>query len=327
MSNKKVTRAVLSIPILGYVLKAAYDIVRLPKIYDGLSAEQSRLRSDVAKSLTQLDKLSNKDSELIERVSALQLVQDNIQQHVTTIEGAIHPEPTSSKRTKPTNDSQLFADDHLLDKFYTAFEDKFRGTEEVIVDRQKEYLPYFTKSKISFDKTPVLDVGSGRGEFLQLLENNKVKSVGLDINHDMVDRSKKKGLNAIQGDALSHLRSVKSQHYGAITGFHIVEHIPFNVLLRIFSEAQRALVQDGFVLFETPNPENLTVGSTTFYMDPSHLHPVPPALLAFTLEFSGFRNVKIIRLHSDERLQKPGLTPDARDLLYGPRDYAVIGYK
>ncbi len=326
MSYKNNVKVIASIPVLGYILRTIYSIVRLPKIYDSLSNRQEQVSEKVSTSLTQIGELDQKETDLASKLSALQLVQDNLQQHMSTLETQAQAKP-SVKSASSSPKEQLFAEDHLLDKFYTAFEDKFRGDETVIVDRQKEYLPYFTKTKLDFKKTPVLDIGSGRGEFLQLLQHSKITGLGLDINHDMVARSKQKGLEAIQGDALAHLKSVKPRQYGAITGFHIVEHIPFHILLRIFSEARRALAQDGFVLFETPNPENLVVGSTTFYLDPSHLHPVPPMLLAFTLEFSGFRNVEIIRLHPSEKLQKPGLTPDARDLLYGPRDYAVIGYK
>ena len=80
------------------------------------------------------------------------------------------------------------------------------------------------------------------------------------------------------------------------------------------------------MIFETPNPENLVVGSTTFHLDPSHLQPLPPVLLAFALETCGFKDIEIKRLHPDDK--KPAqLHGDVATLLYGPRDYAVIGYK
>jgi SAM-dependent methyltransferase len=174
-----------------------------------------------------------------------------------------------------------------------------------------------------------LDIGSGRGEFLQLLKTNKVRAVGLDINYDMVKRSKDKSLEAVQDDALTHLLAAKSQSYGAITGFHIVEHIPFNNLMRIFISAHRALVSNGFVIFETPNPENIIVASSGFYTDPTHLNPLPPDLLAFALKSCGFREVEILRLHPVDA--EPGkiaaLPEELRFRFYGPRDYAVIGYK
>jgi hypothetical protein len=97
--------------------------------------------------------------------------------------------------------------------------------------------------------------------------------------------------------------------------------------MRIFSNALRTLVKDGFVIFETPNPENVIVGTHNFYMDPSHLHPLPPIMLAFALETCGFKNVEIKRLHPDDEHDVTGLPKEIAERFYGPRDYAVIGYK
>ena len=320
MTKSKLKKNLLSLPVIGKLLKVSAGVAHLPSLREQIAKDQAKQAAlqSLSRQLTEeIDSLNRK-------LNASELVQDNLQQTISLLETNKNVSTTAKSSTK----KELFADDHILDKFYTAFEDRFRGPEKMIMDRQKEYLPYFTKSKnIDFSKTPVLDIGSGRGEFLQLLSKNKIRSVGLDINHDMVNRANEKGLEAIQGDALSHLQSVKSQSYGAVTGFHIVEHIPFNTLLRIIDSTRRSLVNDGFVIFETPNPENLTVGSTTFYMDPSHLHPIPPALLAFTLELSGFRNVEILRIHPHEKLSESKIDKDVAELIYGPRDYAIIGYK
>ncbi len=120
----------------------------------------------------------------------------------------------------------------------------------------------------------------------------------------MVERANKKGLVAWQHDALDFLEGQKPQSYGAVTGFHIVEHIPFPALLRLFTSTHRALVPDGFVVFETPNPENIIVGSCAFYMDPSHLNPIPPDLLAFALETCGFHKIEIRRMHAVDNYDK-----------------------
>jgi O-antigen chain-terminating methyltransferase len=320
MTKSKLKKNLLSLPVIGKLLKVSAGVAHLPSLREQMAKDQAKQAALQSLSL----QLTEKIDSLNRKLNTSELVQDNLQQTISLLE----TNNNMSTAVKCSTKKELFADDHMLDKFYTAFEDRFRGPEKMIMDRQKEYLPYFTKSKkIDFSKTPVLDIGSGRGEFLQLLSKNDIRSVGLDINHDMVNRANEKGLEAIQGDALSHLQSVKSQSYGAVTGFHIVEHIPFNTLLRIIDSTRRSLVNEGFVIFETPNPENLTVGSTTFYMDPSHLHPIPPALLAFTLELSGFRNVEILRIHPNEKLSESKIDKDVAELIYGPRDYAVIGYK
>lgn len=328
MRKTSIKRTLVSIPVAGYALRLISNLVRLQQFTQDLQEQNhvnSALISRLQKKLTkESEALTSRVDSLKKSFTASQLVLDNIQQSVDAIESQSNRKTAS---TGQESSSKLLADDHLLDKFYTAFEDKFRGSEAMILLRQEGYLPYFIRSRISFSKTPVLDIGSGRGEFINLLKTNRIEALGIDINHDMVARSKKKGLNAIQGDALSHLQSVSSQTYGAITGFHVVEHIPFKVLIRLFTAARRSLVPGGFIILETPNPENLIVGSTTFYMDPSHLHPLPPSLLAFTLEHVGFKGVKILRLHPHEMHSTSKNGKDVTELLYGPRDYAVIAYK
>ena len=274
--------------------------------------------------LSQLDGANQKLDEITDKFTYMQISLDNLQQKIDFLETN---NKTVKSLTKDTVSAKLFANDHMLDKFYGDFEDRFRGSEDMIYDRLSEYVPVFKEQKIDYAKSPVLDIGSGRGELLKLLKDSGINAIGLDINKEMVERSIKMGYKASEGDAELFLKNSKSQSFGAITGFHIVEHIPFNVLLRIFNNCYRALVADGFVIFETPNPENLKVGSTTFYMDPSHLHPLPPDLLAFTLQTIGFRNVEIRRLHPETDKMNDSLPKEVNNLLYGPRDYSVIGYK
>lgn len=225
----------------------------------------------------------------------------------------------------------LMADDHENDAFYVHFENAFRGTEQEIKDRLRVYVPRLRESKVDFKRHPVLDIGCGRGEFLDLMHDEKINAIGLDLNEDMVARSNERGFNAVQADAFDYLAKQKTGSLGAITGFHIVEHIPFGRLLRLFHECQRVLVPGGIVIFETPNPENTDVGSFTFYYDPSHLHPLAPAVLSFALETRGFA-VDIVRLHPKgdgseaDGIENPHVAEVVRRF-YGPRDFAVIGTK
>lgn len=330
MPNKKFTNRLSRVHILGYVLRVAKEIVRAPTSKDEMRStlEAARIESESMKKA--LSNYANDVESLTSRVQSLLTIQDNLSHELADIK-ITHSHSHTVNSTERDSGERLFAEDHALDVFYANFEDKFRGTEGLIADRLRVYTPFFTKkNEVNFSKNPVLDIGSGRGEFLQLLSDNEIRSKGLDINHDMVKRAKAKGLNVIQGDAVSHLAGVKPQTYGAITGFHIVEHIPFGTLLSLISSAYTALIENGFVIFETPNPENVVVGSNTFYMDPSHLHPLPPPLLAFALEVSGFRNVEIKYLHpatQTEDTTADNLPPDLQRRLYGPQDYAVIGYK
>jgi O-antigen chain-terminating methyltransferase len=238
-------------------------------------------------------------------------------------------EKGSTTKSTAGRPSDLLADDHSLDHFYVEFEHWFRGSEAEIKKRQKVYLPYFTGSKLDSKQYPVVDIGCGRGEFIGLLKEHGVRAIGLDLNKTMVERALAKKMDAIQTDALSYLRAQPANSLMAVTGFHIVEHIPFSALMHIFDACYRALKPGGFVLFETPNPENLVVGAASFYSDPSHLRPLLPSFLELALKTRGFNTVKIKRLHPIKKniQHDDPLVKDMAQRLYGPQDYAVIAYK
>lgn len=315
----KIKEKLVAIPFFGYSLRVVNEIRKLPAKQDHAA---QRLAVIEEKLSTIVDQVLKNNDDIKERVDSLTRVQDNLRYEV----GQLHTVQNTPQQNISQDDRDLFANNHLLDVFYTAFEDRFRGDEKAITQRQEEYISDFKNSALDFKKYPVLDIGCGRGEFLETLKRHGIRGIGIDINSDMVERAKKKGMEAIQGDATQFLKEARSQSLGVITGFHIVEHIPFPALLELFSSAHRALKKDGFVIFETPNPENLVVGACNFYMDPSHLNPIPPALLAFALETMGFRKVEVRRIHP---VDNPTTLEhdDLQNWFYGPRDYCVIGYR
>jgi hypothetical protein len=145
----------------------------------------------------------------------------------------------------------------------------------------------------------------------------------------MISRCKQLGYNAESSNGLEYLRNAEPKSLGGITGIHLVEHIPFEALIELANESFRTLASGGFVLFETPNSENLSVGSHTFWYDSSHIKPIPPDVLAFIFEYAGFKNVQIIRLHPETKptsSQNP-LLDKISSRLFGPRDYAVFATK
>jgi O-antigen chain-terminating methyltransferase len=133
-----------------------------------------------------------------------------------------------------------------------------------------------------------------------------------------------RGLNVVSVDALAHLVSLPSGSLLAVTGFHIAEHLPFDTLQSLFAQAIRVLVPGGLLILETPNPENLLVGSANFYIDPTHQRPLPSQLLSFLAEYRGFSPVRLLRLQEEERLAK-GATPSLYDVLANVSpDYAIV---
>ena len=234
------------------------------------------------------------------------------------------PEPFSAGQI----DVMLKEEEHIFDAMYVTFEDKFRGTREDIKNRQKVYLPYV---KDAFGKTSgaqIIDVGCGRGEWLELLKENGFDAKGIDLNDIMVNTCRGLSLDAVSSDAIEYLRSLPAASLCAVTGFHIIEHLPFKTLIALFDESFRVLKPGGIVIFETPNPENLTVGACTFYTDPSHIKPLVPITMQFLAEYRGFSGVEIKRLHKySDYYNVAEENKFITENFYNEMDYAVIGVK
>jgi len=175
----------------------------------------------------------------------------------------------------------------MNDDFYVAFEEKFRGSEELIKERQKKYLKFINPLKILKDEVKALDIGCGRGEWISLLNENGFNARGIDINESMVRLASQKGLNAAVNDALGELKSLEENSLDIITAFQVVEHIKFDDVLELIKEAKRVLAPCGILILETPNPENIIVGTQWFYLDATHKNPIPCELLSFATHYYG----------------------------------------
>lgn len=175
----------------------------------------------------------------------------------------------------------------MNDDFYVAFEEKFRGSEELIKERQKKYLKFINPLKILKDEVKALDIGCGRGEWISLLNENGFNARGIDINESMVKVASQKGLNAAVNDALGELKSLEENSLDIITAFQVVEHIKFDDVLELIKEAKRVLAPCGILILETPNPENIMVGTQWFYLDATHKNPIPCELLSFATHYYG----------------------------------------
>lgn len=173
----------------------------------------------------------------------------------------------------------------------------------------------------------MLDLGCGRGEWLELLRAHSIGGLGIDTNRVFLAENAARGFEVIEAEALSHLRACAAASARAVTGFHIIEHLPLDHVRALLDQTLRVLAEDGLVLFETPNPENLITAACNFYYDPTHLRPIAPEVAAFLLQAHGFRNVEIVRLHPNHAAPCDQVPPGfLRELLFGPQDYAVVGY-
>ena len=233
--------------------------------------------------------------------------------------------------------TDILADEkqHLNDAFYLSFEENFRGSPAEIKERLKIYLPLVEEARTNAQgaqppQPPLLDIGCGRGEWLELLREANIPATGVDSNRALVGEGRARGLSIIESDLMAYLRGLADSSLCALTGFHIVEHLPLETLLRLLDESVRVVAPGGMVIFETPNPENVLVGSCNFYFDPTHRNPLPAPVMQFLLESRGFQRVEIIRLNPSAAEPVAGDTDLVRrfnQYFYGPMDYAVVGWK
>lgn len=211
--------------------------------------------------------------------------------------------------------------------FYRAFEDEHRGSRDVIKERQRVYLPFIQPLKELYPNSEAIDLGCGRGEWLELLSETGFQALGVDLDDGMLAVCRERGLKVQTKDAIAGLKECADQSQSVVSGFHLAEHIPFDVLQTLVSESLRVLKPGGILILETPNPENIVVGTANFYLDPTHKQPIPPLLLSFLAEHLGFARVKVIRLQAPVDLTA-GRKLSIHDVLGGVSpDYAIVAQK
>jgi SAM-dependent methyltransferase len=224
------------------------------------------------------------------------------------------------------------------DAAYVAFENRFRGSREEIRERISDYVALFR------DLAPVLDLGCGRGELLDLLHEAGIAARGVDANASAVAECRARGLDVVEGDLLAFLRAEKSGTVGAVFAAQVAEHLKACVLIELVREAQRVLRPGGLLVIETVNPRSVIGFLDLFTRDLTHERPLHPETLRFLAAAEGFSDVRIewrSAIEPDAQLQAiptDGLPPAAAQLLneniarlngllYGPQEYALIARK
>lgn len=191
---------------------------------------------------------------------------------------------------------------------YVAFEDVFRLSEEVIRERQRPYLDLIAA------RQPVLDVGCGRGEFLELLREAKIPARGVELDSGMVARARAKGVDVDHEDGVEFLQRLAGRSQGVVFAAQVVEHLPYERLLAFLRESRRALVPDGLLIVETVNPHSPSA-LKNFWFDLTHQHPVFPEVLLTLCRSIGFRSAYIFH---------PGGTGDVARDREQAGDYTLI---
>jgi O-antigen chain-terminating methyltransferase len=212
--------------------------------------------------------------------------------------------------------------------FYKAFEDQHRGSRETIKSRLAVYMPFIQKIMEVHPNATALDLGCGRGEWLELLKDHQLSATGIDLDDGMLSACRSRGLDVQTGDAIAHLKSLPADSLSIVSGFHIAEHLSLGDLETLIKEALRVLKPAGLLILEAPNTENLVVGTSSFYLDPTHQRPLPSALLSFLVGYLGFARSKVLGVQESVPLREEHGPTSLFAVLSGVSpDYAVIAQK
>ena len=253
------------------------------------------------------------------------------------LNGKKAPDTTITEFTVEKEKLAELEDENIYTKInYFDFENHFRGSRTTIRQNQMRYIPYFK------GKSNVLDIGCGRGEFLELLKENHISATGIEFFPEVVDFCNLKGLSVIEGDGIAYLTTLPDASIDGIFAGQVVEHLTTDQLLTLCYCAYHKLSAGGTIILETPNPTTLAIFANFFYVDPSHVKPVHPLTLRYFLETAGFSSIdviyteesrdgrKIIPLEGDgiENLEAFNESLQTlSDFVYGCQDYAIIATK
>jgi SAM-dependent methyltransferase len=335
---------------------AQVAIVRLQDIARGLAGATSGLSDEMLKRYESLlGRDQRYDARLADLATAVTVLQQTSLALSREIARGLPAAPASAgaATSAPSNvtpapaaatdtHQQMLAGDRLQSQQYAGFEDLFRGSESEIRQRMADYLPIFAGAG------DVVDIGCGRGEFLELLRSAGLTARGVDLNHEMVERSRAKGFDVTETDGLSFVATAPPASVGGLIACQVVEHLQPDYLLRFLAAAAQALRPGAAIVLETINPACWSAFFDSYVRDLTHVRPVHPDTLKFLVMAAGFTDVtiqwrspypeagKLERLPAAARAaaSDPALPPllDVLDrnvdrlngLFFTHRDYAIV---
>jgi O-antigen chain-terminating methyltransferase len=228
---------------------------------------------------------------------------------------ALAPQTQASAETTATPAAPSSALD------YSRFAERFRGTDEQIRRNMEFYRPFFAA------RENVLDIGCGRGEFLEVMREAAVPARGIDLSPESIAQCRDKGLQAEVADMFPYLAAQPDGEFDGIFSSQVVEHLPPDRIPEMIRLSGAKLRRGGILAIETPNPECLAIFATYFYLDPTHTRPMPHQYLQFCMEEAGFTGIEVHKLSPaiDTMPELASLPADFRERFFGGLDYAIIG--
>lgn len=307
---QRLYRRMTGMPVIGPLLALPLSLYRLP-------AMRRQLQHHLTDSLQQLHQhsaaLDRQQQQLHQHGTALDRQQQKLHQYGTALDRQQQQLQEDASRAVPA-------------EIYRYLQDQFRGSRDELEKRLLTYVPLFQNLPPYPWDVPLVDLGSGRGEWLDLLARNAVPARGVDSNIEMINHCRQQRLDVVASGALEYLKGFSDNVVPAITSFHLVEHLTPPILVELLRECFRVLRPGGLLLFETPNPENYQVSSYYFHLDPTHLRPLPPPLSTHLVHALGFDRIRVIRAAAADTSQLFA-DPRLNDLFCVSMDYAVAAYK
>jgi len=295
----------------------------------GLSDEfQKRWESVVSRSTAVLDEVNDSRTTLSVMQRAIQTLKRELEQD--SRQSAV-----GSRQSAVDSRQSVAAAPASLDSYkYVGFEDRFRGSQREIRMRVAAYVPLFEGA------TDVLDVGCGRGEFLQLLREKGISARGIDLNDEMAAVCRERGLDATAGDVLSYLLAQPDGSLGGLFAAQVVEHLEPEYLMGFLSAAYHKLRPGSKIVLETINPACWYAFFSSYIRDITHVRPLHPDTLQYLVSASGFQkthvrysapfpdHLKLQMMPESSDIADLVLNENAKklnDLLFTYLDYAAIG--
>ena len=304
-------------------LETAFSSFKLEsdkKIDDSITAAKNELNSKIELTIKKL--FTQIDEDIHAQALLAHVLEERVQQGLA--QKSAPPKSTAKENTN-----------------YFLFEERFRGSREDIKQRQLAFLPYFEKC------SRVLDIGCGRGEFLEILKNHNIGGIGVDSDLDMVAYCRSHQLEVEPSDAIAYLETLEDKSLDGIFIDQVVEHLEPDYLIRLLALCHQKMKFGYHIVVETVNPLSF-LSFVNFYLDLTHKRPVHPETLQYLLSASGFRECekkffspvsdegRLKKITNTSKLDKAGqkdieeynLNIDKLNMiLFGAQDYAVIGKK
>ena len=307
---------------------------RLGRVDDRIAQSQSAISDQVNDRIAQSQ--SKVYSDIDEQVRSVILAMNKDIENRAWLAGILEEKIAKSKEMR--SDEMLLSQVTGLN--YFIFEDGFRGSRNDTKAKQLKFVKYFEGCK------NVLDIGCGRGEFLELLKDNGISGHGIDIDEDMVRYCRSRDLNVKKLDAVSYLNQLEDKSLDGIFIDQVVEHLDPDYLIKMIDLCYKKMLFGAYIIMETVNPLSL-LSLANFYMDMSHKRPVHPETLKFLMSAAGFRETvaqfyepaiedgRLRYIDADELAEKERSLADIinrntdmlNNMIFGPQDYAAIGKK